>query len=240
MPHVSRINALNIAPRAVTTEITAEEYSQRPVQSITMGVRVGNDYSVALGYVQSFTWSIARSSTELYQIEPIADGTFAGNASSLALGETPEFVDSKYWPGEVIEVIPGKQGAASLSLSRTTLYGSNLLSALMYLQGAGNVGNDVAGTERTSLDFTAAGIAAFQQFVTIVQQVRPIYIKQIFMNPINGKLAYGRVFEDCWIEDLRENLPEASENRVVIEEMTLKATRIRPLNSSLYPANPVG
>ena len=233
MPHVSRINPLNISPGS---GVDAEDYSGRPVQSITMGVRIGDVQSVAIGYVQSFTWSIARSSTELYQIEPVADGTFTGK---LTLQGTPEFLKSKYWPGEVIEVIPGKQGAASLSLSRATLYGSNLLSALMYLQGAGNVGNDVAGTEKsTPLDFTAAGIAAFQQFVTIVQQVRPIYIKQIFMNPITGGLAYGRVFEDCWIEDLRENLPEASENRIVIEEMTLKATRIRPIDTASYSALP--
>lgn len=228
MPNVSRINPLSIAPGG--TAPTANDMKYKPVQSITMGIRIGNSMNAELGLVQSFNWSIARNSSELYQIEAVPNTGAPGE--SMSLSSTPEFVDSAYWPGEVIEVIPGKQGAASLTLHRCTMYGSNLLSALMYLQNAGNVGDTVAGSEIATLKDLDAD--TFHQFVTLCQQVRPIYIKQVFFNPISGKIAYGREFQDCWIEDLKENIPEANDNKVVIEEMTVKATRIRPLQKAIY------
>lgn len=231
MPDHSRINPLSSsAASTASSTLGTTGYDpnfNRPIQSITMGIRIGKDEAAELGYVQSFAWNITRGSSELYQIEPVPDAT--GLGSSMSLSTTPEFLSSKYWPGEVIEVIPGKQGAASLTLSRCTLYSSSLLSALMYLQDAGNIGNTPASAERQNLQ----GISAneFRNFVTLVQQVRPVYVKQIFLNPISGKLVFGRVFEECWIEDMKENIPDASENKVIIEEMTLKATRIRPLDS---------
>jgi hypothetical protein len=224
MPDISRVNPLNIAPGIAPD---SAEYLKHVVQSITMCVRVGNNTEAPLGYIQDFQWSIDRPATELYQIEAVPDGTFAGPNSGYSTNDGLFY--STYWPGEVIEQIPGKQGSAKLSIKRCTLYGSNLLSALMQLQGAGTEENGAVGTELDQLSFDASQATNFAQYVSLIQQIRPVYIKQMFLNPVTGKLAFGRVFQECWITSMSEALPNASKNEAVIEDMKLQATRIRPM-----------
>ena len=225
MADISRVDPISVSPNET---MTANAYKDHIIQSITMGVRIGQNVSIALGGLQSFGWRIERPVTELYQIEPLVDGTFSSN---IQLASNPGLFNSKYWPGEVIELIPGKQGPANLSLSRCVFYGSNLLSALMFIEKAGTEENGAfAIPEATSFQPSdAASSQHFSQYVSLIQQVRPIFIKQFFINPVDGTLAYGRVFEDVYIESMSEETVDASTNKPMIESIEAKATRIRPL-----------
>lgn len=56
------------------------------------------------------------------------------------------------------------------------------------------------------------------QYVSLIQQVRPLYIKQVVYNPISGGIIWGRVFKDV-DEDSTEEMPDASKNEVVIDSI---------------------
>ena len=225
MANISRVTPISISP---TDPMTASSYKDHIIQTISMGVRIGQNVSIAIGGMQSFGWRVERPVTELYQIEPLVDGTFS---SAIQLTSNPGLFKSAYWPGEVIELIPGKQGPASLSLSRCVFFGSNLLSALMYIEKAGTEEAGAfaipeASKFQPSKDESSKN---FSQYVSLIQQVRPIFIKQFFTNPVDGTLAYGRVFEDVYIESMSEETVDAQSNKPMIESIEAKATRIRPL-----------
>lgn len=219
----SRVNPLNVKPTETPNGV---EMLKLPVQSITVGVRIGESVDIAIGLVQKFGWSINRGSTEVYQIEPVVDGTFGAAVSRLLPSDSTSFFSSKYFPGEVIELIPGKQGAAELELSRCVLYGSNIFSALMSIENAGTEATADSGVENSTVNFGGSLL----NYVTLIQQVRPIYIKQVVYNPASttGEILWGRTFEDVWIESWSEEMPDASKNEAVVDTIRAKATRIRP------------
>jgi len=225
MADISRVTPLSISPRE-SFDTTAEKYKKHIVTHIQLGVRVGQDVNVALGFIQGFNWSIDRPVTEVHQIEPIPDGTFS---SDISIKSNDGLFKTKYYPGEVIELIPGKQGAVSIDISRCVLYGSNIMSALMFIEKAGTEELKIGSKEASKFDpADSASSASFAQYVTLIQQVRPVYIKQIIINPVNGKAAYGRVFEDVWIESMSEEQVTADKNEPLVESIKAKATRIRP------------
>lgn len=231
MADVSRVDPISISPSETMTD---NAYKKHMIQTITMGVRVGETVNVALGGIQSFGWSQDRPVTELYQIEPIPDGTFTSAAS---IDSNSGLLSTKYWPGEVVELVPGKQGPAQLDISRTVFYGSNILSALMYIENAGTEESGAFATsEASSFDpSNSTDSQNFSQYVTLIQQVRPVFIKQIFINPIDGSLAYGRVFEDVWITSMSEETVDAESNKPLIESIKASATRIRPIINNVTP-----
>ena len=95
----------------------------------------------------------------------------------------------------------------------------------MYVEKAGNESLDTSG-ENPELVFGGNAM----QYVSLIQQVRPIFIKQIVYNPVDGSIIWGRVFEGAWIEDWSEEIPDASKNEIVVESMKIKAAKIRPFN----------
>ena len=225
MADVSRTIPISVSPRD-SVDLNSQDFKRHLVTGISLGVRVGQDVDIAIGFIQSLSWSIDRPVTEIHQIEPIPDGTFS---SQVSIDKNPGLFNTKYYPGEVIELIPGKQGAVALSLSRCVLFGSNLLSALMYIEKAGTEENTVGAAEAQSFDPTKSEHNKyFAQYVTLIQQVRPVYVKQIMINPVDGSVAYGRVFEDVWIESMSEEQVTADTNSPIIESISAKATRIRP------------
>jgi len=221
----SRVIPLNWATGA---GLDTREYEQQgltapppaAIQSMTMAIRTGKDKEYAIGYAYEFTWNMSRDSQVLHQLEPFPNGTFGAGSF-----ETP-FQDSFYWPGEPVEVIPGKVDAVSLTLKKYAMYSNNLMRSLLVSDGAGtnhelgDIPNNNAG-----LHYTGAGQ---NEYVSLVQQVRPVYIYQMYINPITGQSAYGRVFEECWFTSLGEDIPNADSNGPVLENGELRATRIRP------------
>ncbi len=193
------------------------------IQSITMAVRFGDGKQYAVGYVQEFGWSADRGSQTLHQIEPYPNGTFSGGAAGPALG-TVGFSESKYWPGEPVEVVPGKMGEITVTLNRYALYSSNLLRSLLSIDGAGTEHKDPIDNQE-DIQYTGSNQ---NEYVSLIQQTRPVYIYQIFISPINGKIVFGRVFEECWFTGIGETLPAADTNEAVLENGTLIATRMRP------------
>lgn len=205
---------------------TADFIPAAVVQSISMGIRVGDNH-FAIGYVHKFGWSATRDTKPVYQIEPFPNGTFS-DLTSIA-GSNPSFFDSSYWPGEVIEIIPGKVGEVELDLSRYVLYTSNLMQAIMAIEKA--------GTEETSADppvvnplaIGSLSSSLYNRYVSLIQQVRSFDLMQIYVNPVTGRAVFGRRFEGCWFTEIGEEIPESNENAPVLENAKAKATRIRPL-----------
>lgn len=192
------------------------------IQSITMAIRVGpNQY--AIGYVYEFGWDATRDVTALHQMEPYPDGTFDSSKSL----ENQVFGDTSYWPGEPVEVVPGKIDIITLTLKRYALYTSNLLAALMRLNAAGTEDPDVLPTTNDAVN----DVTAVNTYVTLIQQVRPIEIYQMYISPTTGQVVFGRKFEECWFTKIGETIPNADTNEAILEEGELKASRIRPYST---------
>lgn len=191
------------------------------IQSITMAVRVGPS-QMAIGYIQEFGWSADRDVKMLHQIEPYPNGTFNNQAT---LGGV-DFFDSLYWPGEPVEGVPGKVDGITVTLKRYALYTSNLLAALTRLCGAGTEDADIPVTNDA-----VNNTSDVNRYVTLIQQVRPIDIYQMYISPVTGAIVFGRKFEECWFTKLGETIPAAETNEPILEDGEMKATRLRPYSS---------
>jgi len=199
------------------------------IQSITMGVRIG-DQKYPIGYIHKFSFDMKRDNKTIYQIEPYPDVlVYPGNATGLATTFTSaEFnEDTAYWPGEAIEIIPGKMGVIDITLDRYALYTGNLMSAMMRATGSGNY--DTTDTT-PNIDESADEII---KYVNILQQVRPFEIYQIFVSPISGGVLWGRKFGGVWFNSIGETSPESDKNEPILEGGKMQATYIRPLSSSV-------
>lgn len=223
MPSVqSRIFPINWATAANGAVDDTNPVPKAAIQSITMAVRIGRDDAAtagAIGYVQEFNWSMRRDAQPIHQIEPIPDNTFG---SQVGLGTNLNFTTSKFWPGEPVEVIPGKVGGVEIRLGKYALYSCNLLRSTLKLAGAGTED----ATPTSDIHYTGTGQ---NEYVSLIQQTRPIYIYQYFLSPISGQPVFGRVFEECWFTDIGETIPTAETNMAILENGTLLATRIRPV-----------
>jgi len=199
------------------------------IQSITMGIRIGSN-KYAIGAIHKFSFRMERDAKPIYQIEPYPDvrgddTSASGLGGAFASAEFDE--DTTYWPGEAIEVIPGKMGPINITLHRYVLYTANLMAAVLRATGSGVYdSNPVAPNLKTSE-------SAVIKYVNILQQVRPFDVYQFFVSPITGKVLWGRKFGGCWIKNLGETSPESDRNEAILEEGELMATYIRPLTSSL-------
>jgi hypothetical protein len=217
----SRIFPLNWATGAGGRVLDTDNIPKAAIQSITMAVRFGDGKQFAIGYVQQFKWSMKREAQVLHQIEPYPNGTFE-SATNLA---TAKFGQTFYWPGEPIEVIPGKVGGVEITLSRYALYSSNLLQSLLSIDGAGT-NNPAPIQNNNQVHYSGP----FQNpYVSLIQQVRPVYIYQQFLAPTTGNVVFGRVFEECWFTDVGEEIPTAETNGPILENGVLMATRLRPI-----------
>jgi hypothetical protein len=193
-----------------------------------MGIRVG-DNQYAIGYIQKFDFTMTRDAKPIYQIEPYPDILgINGEAPGLNKSYSNQVFDQNtpYWPGEAIEVIPGKMGPININLSRYALYTGNLMAAMMNATGGG-VYSDTA-TSPNVAESTAAGNAI--QYISILQQVRPFDIYQIYVSPITGLFLWGRKFSGCWFTEVGETIPEASVNEAILENGKIQATYVRPIN----------
>ena len=202
------------------------------IQSITMGVRVGSQ-KYAIGYIQKFSFDMKRDAKAIWQIEPYLDvlgmgETGMGVGSSFSGVEFNE--ETKYYPGEAIEVIPGKMSPLTLKLSRYSLYTGNLLSAMMRATGAGVYDSTPAIPNMAE---TSSAADAAIKYVNILQQSRPFEIFQIFVSPLTGSVLWGRKFGGCWFTSIGEVTPDAEKNEPIIEDGEIQATYVRPLSSSL-------
>lgn len=199
------------------------------IQSITMGIRIGNQ-KFAIGYINKFSFEMNRDQKTIYQIEPYPDvmgddSSPAGIATSFTSRRFDE--NTRYWPGEAIEVIPGKMQPLKLTLERYSLYTSNLMAAVARASGSGVYDpTEVA----PNLQETAPAII---KYISILQQVRPFDIYQIFVSPITGGVLWGRKFGGCWFTKIGEVSPDAEKNEPLLEQGEIQATYIRPLTSSI-------
>jgi len=220
----SRIFPLNWATGAGGMIDNNDHAPKAAMQSITLSLRFGGGLQFPIGYVQGFNWSMQRSAQAYHQIEAYPNGTLGDPVSSVEGVPAVSFTESTYWPGEPVEVIPGKVGGIEISLSKIAFYSANLLRSLLKIDGAG-----AEDTERitNSGDMHYTGIGQ-NEYVSLIQQVRPIYIHQIILSPTTNTPVFGRTFEECWFTNLSEDIPDASENRAVVERGTLLATRMRP------------
>jgi len=187
------------------------------IQSITMAIRIGPKQH-AIGYIQEFSWTADRDVKMLHQIEPYPNGTFDGSAVLES-----DFFTSGYWPGEPVEGVPGKIDGIKVTLKRYALYTSNLLAALTRLSGAGTEDADIP-VDNASVNNTED----VNKYVSLIQQVRPIDIYQMYVSPTNGAIVFGRKFEECWFTSLGEEIPAAETNEPIMENGELTATRVRP------------
>ena len=215
----SRILPINRAKAGGGWDESSGALPKAAIQSVTMSVRIG-DNKYAIGYIQKFSWKMSRENQTLHQIEAYPNGTFGGGGEWGSKG----FNDSSYFPGEAIEVVPGKQPAIDVTLGRYALYTSNLLSSVLRSDGAGT--EDAAGVATNAdINIKSGNIA----YISMLQQVRPVDIYQIYYSPVDGTPIFGRLFEECWFKDYGETIPEAAKNEAILEDATLTATRIRPL-----------
>ena len=214
----SRILPINRAKAGGWTE-SSGTVPKAAIQSITMCVRFG-DSKYAIGYIQKFSWKMTRENQTLHQIEAYPNGTFGDHGAWGSVG----FNDSSYFPGEAIEVIPGKQPAIDITLGRYALYSSNLLSSVLRSNGAGTEEATMVSSN-ADINIKSGNIA----YISMLQQVRPVDIYQIYYSPVDGTPIFGRLFEECWFKDYGETIPEAAKNEAILEDATLTATRIRPL-----------
>lgn len=188
------------------------------IQSITLGVRFGTEH-MAIGYIQEFSYDLSRDMQTIHQIEPFPNNTFGTGWGTLT---QQTFGQTNYWPGEACEVIPGKQKEISVTLNRYALYSSNLLAAM--------VRADLAGTEEdSSRDPNSNDPTLVNTYVSLLQQVRPIDIFEVYYSPTTGQIIYGRVFFECWIQSIGERIPTADRNEAILENGKVVATRIRPI-----------
>ena len=199
------------------------------IQSITMGLRFG-DQKYAIGYIHKFNFDMKRDNKTIYQIEPYPD--VLGDDSSAA-GITSQFTpvefneDTQYWPGEPVEIIPGKMGAIELTLDRYALYTANIMAATLRATG-GAVYDDADVPPHLQEDENPV-----IKYVNILQQVRPFDIYQIFVSPLTGGVLWGRKFGGCWFSSVGETTPESDKNEPVMENGKIHVTYIRPLTSSI-------
>ena len=199
------------------------------IQSITMGIRIGNQ-KFAIGYIHNFKFEMNRDAKAIYQIEPYPDvigddQSPAGIATSFTSRKFDE--NTKYWPGEAVEVIPGKMQPIELTLDRYSLYTANLMAAVARATGSGVYDpTEIA----PNLQESAPPVI---KYVSILQQVRPFDIYQIFVSPITGGVLWGRKFGGCWFKKYGETTPESDKNEPVMENATVACTYIRPLSSSI-------
>ena len=205
------------------------------IQSITMGIRIGSK-QYAIGMIHKFSFKQSRDAKQIYQIEPYMDviGDSPSNAPGAGLkgsfSDTVFDETTKYFPGEAIEVIPGKQGAIELTLDRYSLYTSNMIAAVMRATGGGVYGEGaLIGGIAPNLDTTETTII---KYVNILQQVRPFDLYQIFVSPLSGGVLWGRKFGGCWFKDVGEESPDSDKNEPIMEKATMLCTYIRPLSPS--------
>ena len=215
MAIASRVLPINYAASRSNLEGTIPKTA---IQSITMAIRVGPN-QMAIGYIQEFSWSADRDVKMLHQIEPYPNGTFNNQAK---LGDV-EFHQSLYWPGEPVEGVPGKIDGISLTIKRYALYTSNLLAALSRIGGAGNYDSDIPVTNDV-----VNNTQDVNKYVSLIQQVRPLDIYQMYVSPVTGQIIFGRIFEECWFSSLGEEIPTAETNEPIMENGEMKAVRVRP------------
>ena len=163
------------------------------IQSITMGIRIGNQ-KFAIGYINKWSFNMERSEKVVFQIEPYPDvrgddSSAAGIASVYTARTFDE--NTTYWPGEAIEIIPGKMNPIKITLHRYALYTGNLLAAVSRATGSGvydsaEVPPNIQETE-----------APVIKYVNILQQVRPFDIYQIFVSPRQEEFCGGGSSEDA-------------------------------------------
>lgn len=199
------------------------------IQSITMGIRIGND-KYAIGYIHQFKFDMKRDNKPIWQIEPYPDvrGDDSGAASIKNTYTARNFDENtSYWPGEIIEVIPGKMGPIEITLSRYALYTANLMAAVTRATGSGVYNSTPVAPNLMESDNPII------KYVNILQQVRPFDIYQIFVSPLTGGVLWGRKFGGCWFNTIGETVPDSDKNEPILEEGKVNATYIRPLSSSL-------
>lgn len=197
------------------------------IQSITMGIRIGSQ-KFAIGYIHKFSFSMERDNKPVFQVEPYPDvkgddSSAAGMSSTF----TPRVFDenTSYWPGEAIEIIPGKMKPLTLTLHRYSLYTANLLAAINRASGSGVYDGLEVPPNLMETDTPVI------KYVSILQQVRPFDIYQIFVSPITGGVLWGRKFGGCWITKIGETVPESDKNEPIMEEGEIAATYIRPITN---------
>lgn len=197
------------------------------IQSITMGIRIGTN-KYAIGYIHKFSFKMARDTKPIWQIEPYPDvmgddASAAGMGASFSNRTFDE--NTTYWPGEAVEIIPGKMSPIDLTLSRYALYTGNLMAAVSRASGSG-----VYDSTETYPNIPEGSAQTAIMYVNILQQVRPFDIYQIFISPITGKVLWGRKFGGCWFKSVGETIPESDKNEPILEDGEVSATYIRPLS----------
>jgi hypothetical protein len=135
--------------------------------------------------------------------------------------------NTTFWPGEAIEVIPGKMGQIDITLDRYALYTGNLMAAVLRATGGGVYDSTPVAP---NLQESAATVI---KYINILQQVRPFDLYQIYVSPMNGAVLWGRKFGGCWLTELGETAPESDKNEPILENGKVLATYIRPLTSSI-------
>ena len=199
------------------------------IQSITMGIRIGTE-QYAVGYIHKFQFDMKRDNKPIWQIEPYPD-VMGKSGDAKGLSDSFDDIDfnetTTYWPGEAIEIIPGKMSPVELSLDRYALYTGNMLAALTRASGSGVYDGEATHPNLMESEYPVV------KYVNILQQVRPFDIYQIFVSPLTGGVLWGRKFGGCWFTSIGETVPESDKNEPILENGKISATYIRPLSSTI-------
>lgn len=200
----------NILPLGNIPSAEANDLLTSALPVLTLGIR-GRDGDTPIGYAQSIDRTHTRKVEAILQLEPYVDGTFASGSNSSptfkAAGQLHQI--SSYYPGERVEVVPGPITDEKVKLSRTVLYTSTLMEALMRIH---------FGTKEE-------GVNKGQHIVSLVQQTRPFTIFEIYVSPLDGKVIWGIKYNGAFAHELPRSVKVDGTN--IIEDISFEVTNTR-------------
>lgn len=192
-------------------DINSDTELTRALPVITLAVRTGSGQT-AIGYISELNRTHTRDVTRLYQLEP-----YTGNNDYKTLRET----HNTYFPGEAVEVVPGRVSDETLELTRYALYTSTLFEAFMRANGSGD------NNDKDIKDVNATGSQNEFRYVNTLQQVRPVNVYEYYISPVSKNILWGIVYYDCWFTNMGRRVGVTGDT-VISEQATLQVTRTRP------------
>lgn len=191
---------------------TAQNNSQltKALTVITMGIRIG-DQNKTVGYIQELDRTHSRTNTHLKQIEPFPNGTFGGKSGAM------DFNNSSYFPGETVEVVPGILGEEMIKINRVALLTSTMFEAFMRAGGG--------GTKEDGTPSNVNNVEQTSRYVSLLQQIRPIDVFELYISPIDYTVVWGIKYEECWFKSMNRTVRVNDSS--IIETADLDVTRTR-------------
>jgi hypothetical protein len=204
------MSADNILPIGNIPSAESNDLLTSALPVLTLGIR-SSDGDTPIGYCEGITRTHTRKVEPVLQLEPYVDGTFSNgsNASATFKEQGQIHQTSTYYPGERVEVVPGPITDEKVQLSRTVLYTSTMIEALM----------------RTHFGEAGEGVNKGQDIVSLVQQTRPFTIFEIYVSPLDGKIIWGIKYNNCFATNMPRTVK--IEDTKIMEEIEFEVTNCR-------------